>query len=182
MIKKKEEMSNAPQNPAKKAIRSPGGAGSQSSRNSTGQSVKFARRTSSGRYISLSREDIDMSGELSGDYMNYTVHIPPTPDNQPMEGPAEAASVAVRAEEQYVSNSLFTGGFNSVTRAHLMDKVIESEVTHPQMAGAKGSACAMPACDGKVMRDERGQDVDPCECRYISSQFPNYIYIYVYIY
>ncbi|KAM0941545.1 putative 1,4-beta-D-xylan synthase [Dioscorea sansibarensis] len=159
-------MSNAPQNPAKKAIRSPGGAGSQSSRNSSGQSVKFARRTSSGRYISLSREDIDMSGELSGDYMNYTVHIPPTPDNQPMEGPAEAASVAVRAEEQYVSNSLFTGGFNSVTRAHLMDKVIESEVTHPQMAGAKGSACAMPACDGKVMRDERGQDVDPCECRF----------------
>ncbi|MCD7462415.1 cellulose [Datura stramonium] len=26
-----------------------------------------------------------MSGELSGDYMNYTVQIPPTPDNQPMD-------------------------------------------------------------------------------------------------
>ncbi|XP_045829706.1 cellulose synthase-like protein D4 [Trifolium pratense] len=71
-------------------------------------SIKFARRTSSGRYVSLSKEDIEMSSELSADYMNYTVHIPPTPDNQPMD-----TSVAMKAEEQYVSNSLFTGGFNS---------------------------------------------------------------------
>lgn len=55
--------------------------------------IKFARRTSSGRLVSLSRDDdIDMglSGELTStssdgpnDYMNYTVHMPPTPDNQP---------------------------------------------------------------------------------------------------
>ncbi|XP_077210487.1 cellulose synthase like D4 [Tasmannia lanceolata] len=154
-------MASLSHNPSKKAIRSPGSTGAQSNRNPTGQTVKFARRTSSGRYVSLSREDLDMSGEISGDYTNYTVHIPSTPDNQPMD-----ASVAHKAEEQYVSNSLFTGGFNSVTRAHLMDKVIESEVTHPQMAGAKGSACSMPACDGKVMRNERGEDVDPCECRF----------------
>ena len=147
--------------PSKKAMKTPGGSsgGSQGKGNS-GQTVKFARRTSSGRYVSLSREDLDMSGEFSGDYMNYTVHIPPTPDNQPMD-----TSVATKAEEQYVSNSLFTGGFNSVTRAHLMDKVIDSEVTHPQMAGAKGSACAMKNCDGKVMKDERGKDITPCACR-----------------
>ncbi|CAK9143607.1 unnamed protein product [Ilex paraguariensis] len=148
--------------PSKKALRSTGSSsGSQANRSSTGQTVKFARRTSSGRYVSLSREDLDMSGEFSGDYMNYTVHIPPTPDNQPMD-----TSVAAKAEEQYVSNSLFTGGFNSVTRAHLMDKVIESEVSHPQMAGAKGSLCNMPVCDGKVMKDERGADIIPCECRF----------------
>ncbi|XP_004296630.1 PREDICTED: cellulose synthase-like protein D1 [Fragaria vesca subsp. vesca] len=50
--------------------------------------VKFARRTSSGRVMSLSRdEDLDMSGEMSGenDYINYTVMMPPTPDNQPGE-------------------------------------------------------------------------------------------------
>jgi hypothetical protein len=123
--------------------------------------IKFARRTSSGKYVSLSKEDIEMSSEVSGDYMNYSVHIPPTPDNQPMDD----NSVAMKAEEQYVSNSLFTGGFNSVTRAHLMDKVIDSEVTHPQMAGAKGSSCSV--CDGKVMKDERGNDVTPCECRYV---------------
>ncbi|KAL3731041.1 hypothetical protein ACJRO7_027980 [Eucalyptus globulus] len=155
-------MASLSSQPSKKAMRTPGSGNSQGgSRSSTGQTVKFARRTSSGRYVSLSREDLDMSGELSGDYMNYTVHIPPTPDNQPMD-----SSVAVKAEEQYVSNSLFTGGFNSVTRAHLMDKVIESEVSHPQMAGAKGSSCSMPACDGKIMKDERGVDVTPCECRF----------------
>ncbi|CAN4118039.1 unnamed protein product [Withania somnifera] len=152
--------------PSKKTTRSPGGinpggGGSNNKGSSSGQTVKFARRTSSGRYVSLSREDLDMSGELSGDYMNYTVQIPPTPDNQPMD-----TSIAAKAEEQYVSNSLFTGGFNSVTRAHLMDKVIESKVSHPQMAGSKGSSCSMPACDGKIMKDERGNDVIPCECRF----------------
>ncbi|KAG5232996.1 cellulase synthase family protein [Salix suchowensis] len=120
--------------------------------------VTFGRRTSSGRYISYSRDDLD--SELgSNDFMNYTVHIPPTPDNQPMD-----PSISQKVEEQYVSNSLFTGGFNSVTRAHLMDKVIESEASHPQMAGAKGSSCAIPGCDAKVMSDERGVDILPCEC------------------
>lgn len=121
-------------------------------------SVTFARRTSSGRYVSYSRDDLD--SELGGqDFMNYTVHIPPTPDNQPMD-----PSISQKVEEQYVSNSMFTGGFNSATRAHLMDKVIETETSHPQMAGAKGSSCAIPGCDAKVMSDERGQDLLPCEC------------------
>jgi cellulose synthase/poly-beta-1,6-N-acetylglucosamine synthase-like glycosyltransferase len=120
--------------------------------------VTFARRTSSGRSVSYSRDDLD--SELgSSDFMNYTVHLPPTPDNQPMD-----PSISQKVEEQYVSNSLFTGGFNSVTRAHLMDKVIESEANHPQMAGAKGSSCAIPGCDAKVMSDERGDDILPCEC------------------
>lgn len=101
-------MASQPSN--KKGVRSSGGGGSSNSpraaaRGSNGQGVKFARRTSSGRYVGLSREDIDMSGELSGDYINYTVQIPPTPDNQPMDDDP----VASKAEEQYVSNSLFTG-------------------------------------------------------------------------
>lgn len=122
--------------------------------------VTFGRRTSSGRYISYSRDDLD--SELgSNDFMNYTVHLPPTPDNQPMD-----TSISQKVEEQYVSSSLFTGGFNSITRAHLMDKVTESEVNHPQMAGAKGSKCAIPGCDSKVMSDERGDDILPCECDY----------------
>lgn len=119
--------------------------------------VTFQRRTSSGRYVNYSRDDLD-SELSSSDYMNYMVHLPPTPDNQPMD------SISQKVEEQYVSNSLFTGGFNSVTRAHLMDKVIESEANHPQMAGAKGSSCAIPGCDAKVMSDERGIDIVPCEC------------------
>ncbi|RLM61398.1 hypothetical protein C2845_PM14G08990 [Panicum miliaceum] len=157
--------------PPKKATRNPGPGGggpAGGSRGSPapGNTVKFARRTPSGRYLSLSREDIDMEGEVGADYANYTVHIPPTPDNQPMMDGAEPASVAMKAEEQYVSNSLFTGGFNSVTRAHLMDKVIEFDASHPQMAGSKASRCAMPACDGRVMRTESGEEMYPCECRF----------------
>lgn len=119
--------------------------------------VTFARRTSSGRYVNYSRDDLD--SELgNGDFLDYTVHIPLTPDNQPSN------PVTQKVEEQYVSSSLFTGGFNSMTRAHLMDKVIDSDASHPQMAGAKGSSCSVPGCDGKVMSDERGDDILPCEC------------------
>ncbi|CAI9772442.1 unnamed protein product [Fraxinus pennsylvanica] len=128
---------------------------SQPGRGSIPPGVTFARRTSSGRYVNLSRDTLDSGIEFS----NYTVHIPPTPDIQPMD-----PSMSQRVEEQYVSSSLFTGGYNSVTRAHLVDKVIESETSHPQMAGAKGSLCAVPGCDGKVTSDERGEDILPCEC------------------
>nr|CAD1831027.1 unnamed protein product [Ananas comosus var. bracteatus] len=132
----------------------------------SGPTVKFARRTQSGRYVSYSRDDLDSeigSGEFSQEFTNYHVHIPATPDNQPMEVSIDP-SISAKVEEQYVSNSLFTGGFNSVTRAHLMDKVIESEASHPQMAGAKGSSCSIQGCDSKVMSDERGIDILPCEC------------------
>ncbi|KAL2545480.1 Cellulose synthase-like protein D3 [Forsythia ovata] len=131
---------------------------SQSGRASVPPTVTFARKTSEGRYVNLSRDSLD--SEISGvEFTNYTVQIPPTPDNQPMD-----PSMSQRVEEQYVSSSLFTGGYNSVTRAHLMDKVIESETNHPQMAGTKGSSCAVPGCDGKVVSDERGEDILPCEC------------------
>ncbi|XP_059306742.1 cellulose synthase-like protein D3 [Lycium ferocissimum] len=120
--------------------------------------VTFARRTNSGRYVNLSRDSLD--SEISGlEFANYTVHMPPTPDNQPSD-----PSISRRVEEQYVSNSLFSGGYNSATRAHLMDKVIDSEANHPQMAGTKGSSCAIQGCDGQVMSDGRGEDVLPCEC------------------
>ncbi|XP_023756796.1 cellulose synthase-like protein D4 [Lactuca sativa] len=139
--------------PSKKGIKNTGGGGGGSS--GSGQNLKFARRTSSGRYVTSSKDEIDSSGDSS----NYTVHIPASSDD-------DEASVATKAEQQYVSNSLFTGGFNSVTRAHLLDKVIESAATHPQMASSKGSSCSMPACDGKVMKDDKGVDIIPCECRF----------------
>lgn len=140
---------------------------SQTGRGSIPPSVTFTRRTSSGRYVNLSRESLD--SEISGvEYSEYTVHIPPTPDNQPMDSSSIVMRmdppISQRVEEQYVSSSLFTGGYNSVTRAHLMDKVIESDTTHPQMAGAKGSSCSIQGCDGNVMSDERGVDILPCEC------------------
>ncbi|KAL8539982.1 hypothetical protein ACS0TY_001549 [Phlomoides rotata] len=128
-----------------------------------GAGVSFSRRSSSGRYADLSRNSFD-SEVNSVEFEGYTVHIPATPDNQPAILRMEPPPISQRVEELYVSSSLFTGGFNSVTRAHLMDKVIESESNHPQMAGAKGSSCAIRGCDGKVMSDERGVDIVPCEC------------------
>ncbi|PKA46622.1 Cellulose synthase-like protein D1 [Apostasia shenzhenica] len=62
-------------------------------------SVKFARRTSSGRIVSLPREEVDVGPELTStssgganDYMNYTVLLPPTPDNQPYTASRTASS------------------------------------------------------------------------------------------
>ncbi|CAN8256056.1 unnamed protein product [Cochlearia groenlandica] len=132
---------------------------SQGRPNHAPSSSSSARRTSSGRYVSYSRDDLD-SELATVEFANYTVHIPPTPDNQPIMD----HSISQKVEEQYVSSSMFTGGFNSATRAHLMDRVIDTETTHPQMAGAKGSSCAIPGCDAKVMSDGRGQDLLPCEC------------------
>ena len=135
-------------------------AGAQAPSGGDRPMVTFAHRTHSRRYVSYSCDDLDSevgnSDDFSPDrqeFLNYHVHIPATPDNQPMD-----PAISARVEEQYISNSLFTGGFNSVTRAHLMDKVTESDASHPQMAGAKGSSCAINGCDSKVMSDERGEE------------------------
>ncbi|XP_065862855.1 cellulose synthase-like protein D1 [Euphorbia lathyris] len=56
------------------------------------QAAKYTRRTSSGRIMNLSRDDdLDMSGEFASqnDYINYTVMMPPTPDNQPGAAPSD---------------------------------------------------------------------------------------------
>ncbi|KAG0493959.1 hypothetical protein HPP92_004953 [Vanilla planifolia] len=62
-------------------------------------SVKFARRTSSGRIVSLPRDEVDVGPELTStssggtnDYMNYTVLLPPTPDNQPYTAVGSSSS------------------------------------------------------------------------------------------
>ncbi|WOL16651.1 hypothetical protein Cni_G25439 [Canna indica] len=128
-----------------------------------GATVQFGRRTESGRFISFSRDDLDSelsSSEMgSGRFANYHVHIPMTPDNQPMD-----PSISNKVEEQYVNSSLFTGGFNSVTRAHVMDKVTDSETG--QGGGGNGVTCAVQGCDCNVMRDKHGNVVVPCECEF----------------
>ncbi|KAL6348628.1 hypothetical protein AAG906_016154 [Vitis piasezkii] len=122
----------------------------------------------SGEHIELNSSSCtyDLDSEAgSGEYATYTVHLPPTPDNRPSGLDIQLdGRVSQRVEEHYTANSIFTGGHNSVTRAHLMDKVTESEASHPQMAGSKGSTCAIPGCDAKIMTDERGEDILPCEC------------------
>lgn len=125
-------------------------------------------KVNSGVHIELngSSSGYDLDSEVgSGEFARYTVHIPLTPDNRPSAMDIQLERrVSQRVQEQYTANSIFTGGYNCVTRAHLMDKVTESESSHPQMAGAKGSTCAVPGCDAKIMSDERGEDILPCDC------------------
>ncbi|KAL2624372.1 hypothetical protein R1flu_008617 [Riccia fluitans] len=134
------------------------------------------RRTMSGRYVSISRDEHDASIELNGDVSSdfpYTVHIPPTPDHQPMasantpRGIASDPVLSGKAELQYVSSTMFTGGFNAVTRGHVMEKISDhDESSHPQMAGFRSNICQIVGCDGNVIRDERGEETLPCECAF----------------
>ncbi|CAN6283775.1 unnamed protein product [Urochloa humidicola] len=126
--------------------------------------VVFGRRTDSGRFISYSRDDLD--SEISSvDFQDYHVHIPMTPDNQPMDDDDVSGGVgaAARAEERYVSGSLFTGGFNSVTRAHVIDKH-DGAGAGRRAVGKGAGACMVEGCDARAMRDGRGDVVLPCEC------------------
>lgn len=36
--------------------------------------------------------------------------------------------------------------------------------SQPSSDGVKGSSCAIPGCDAKVMSDQRGEDILPCGC------------------
>ncbi|XP_028551708.1 cellulose synthase-like protein D3 [Dendrobium catenatum] len=103
----------------------------------------------------------------SVDFRNYRVQFPMTPDNGPLSVSMEPIHplVSSKIEEHYVSSSLFTGGFNSVTRAHLMDKRTDSDTAAADGA-AKSSTCSVEGCDGKLMYDERGEELLPCECEY----------------
>ncbi|KAL6183707.1 hypothetical protein ACLB2K_045118 [Fragaria x ananassa] len=123
--------------------------------------------TASPRLRRVSQTSHDLDSDIGGvQFATYTVQIPSTPDNNPMSASMEY-STSQRVEDQFVSSSLFTGGYNCVTQAQLKEKVIESQTSHhPQMTGAKGSFCAVPGCDAKVVTDERGLDIVPCECDY----------------
>ncbi|PQP95476.1 cellulose synthase-like protein D3 [Prunus yedoensis var. nudiflora] len=120
---------------------------------------RFSFSSGSPRVRHISQASNDLDSEIgSAEYSTYTVHIPPTPDNQPT-GILMQRSTSQRLEDQYASSSLFTGGYNCVTRAQLKEKVIESETSHPQMTGAQGSYCAVEGCDAKVVTDERGDAI-----------------------
>ena len=145
------------------------------------------RRSSlSGHYVPVSQSDEhhhDHHGEEdeATSNLNYTVHIPPTPDNRPMPSVAQlqqrghgdgskpsAVPTAVSRQQEFVSNTIFTGGFQSMTRGHVMDKMTESgSSAQPPMACSKcPTVCEIQGCDGKVMCDETGEAMAPCECGY----------------
>lgn len=124
------------------------------------------RRASSGRYQSASDEE-ENDDDANSAFMNYTVHMPPTPDHGPISGSRSFSMdpdlrLSGKTEQQMVSSTIFTGGFNCVTRGHIMEKTVD-----PEMGGdcSRGLVCAMEGCDAKVMRNEAaGEDWVPCDC------------------
>lgn len=114
-----------------------------------------ARRASTGgNRSSMSKEDA--TEEVNSEFVSYTVHIPPTPDRQTLS--ASQTSIPedgneVKLERSYISGTIFTGGFNSVTRGHVIECSMEK--TGPLKSG---SACGMRGCD------EAGIQKGPCEC------------------
>lgn len=71
-----------------------------------------ARSSSGGRYVSMSKDDA--TEEISSEFVTYTVHIPPTPDHQPMSASQtslnEDTKSEVKPERSFISGTIFTGG------------------------------------------------------------------------
>ena len=68
--------------------------------------------------------------------------------------------------EFFISNTIFTGGYESMTRGHVMEKMVESGGTRDS-SSTFSSLCSIPGCDGKAMCHPRTGDlVSPCECGY----------------
>ncbi|KAJ9187827.1 hypothetical protein P3X46_003243 [Hevea brasiliensis] len=112
------------------------------------------RISSGGRYSSMSKDDT--TEEINSEFVTYTVHIPPTPDHQPMSvsqnSLSEHINNAGKPERSFISGTIFTGGFNSVTRGHVID--CSMEVTKSLKSGL---VCGMKGCDDKAIQGK-------CEC------------------
>nr|XP_016457601.1 PREDICTED: cellulose synthase-like protein D5 [Nicotiana tabacum] len=117
-------------------------------------SGKKFRGSSGGRYLSMSKESTD-------EFVAYTVHIPPTPDNRTVTDSQNSpigSRKSYRNEhpsEGYIKDTIFTGGFNSVTKAH----VRKSSEDEPMVMKCK-NMCQMEGCDEKKAEAK-------CDCGYI---------------
>lgn len=112
------------------------------------------RTSSGGRYVSMLRDDA--TEELSSEFVTYTVHIPATPDHQSLSASQtslnEETKNEPKPERSFISGTIFTGGFNSVTRGHVIDCSLEK--SEPPKSGL---ICGMKGCDEKAMQNK-------CEC------------------
>ncbi|XP_057483592.1 cellulose synthase-like protein D5 [Actinidia eriantha] len=90
--------------------------------------------SSGGRYLSMSKDNTE-------ECVAYTVHIPPTPDRQVVSDSQTGHPLGC-----YIKDTIYTGGFNSVTRAHVVENsVSESEAVKSDLL------CGMKGCDEKTM-------------------------------
>lgn len=105
-----------------------------------------------GRYLSMSKDGGD-------EYVAYTVHIPPTPDHQFMSNSQTSPEYSKNQgnpNQNRIKDTVFTGGFNSETRAHArrMKSIEELMVSKSKLL------CQVDGCDEKLSTKSQ------CECGY----------------
>ncbi|XP_020598308.1 cellulose synthase-like protein D5 [Phalaenopsis equestris] len=123
-----------------------------------------------GRSFSTTNPTSPISGKLSSgggrrystaeeaestEFVRYTVQIPATPDHHLSSVAPESVPFP---ERSYISGTLFTGGFNCITRGH----VINSSADSPRVLNHAGVLCRTIGCDGEPFFDRSKQP--PCEC------------------
>ncbi|KAK3020559.1 hypothetical protein RJ639_046909 [Escallonia herrerae] len=115
-------------------------------------SRKFRRDSGSGRFLSFSKDSTE-------EFVNYTVHIPQTPDNRFMSDSQSSPMEDTKnhhgdPNESFMTDTTYTGGFNSATRSHVRGKS-EQE---PAVKKSK-MLCEIDGCDAKAWKNK-------CECEF----------------
>ncbi|XP_010556710.1 PREDICTED: cellulose synthase-like protein D5 [Tarenaya hassleriana] len=119
------------------------------------------RSSGGGRYCSMSAVE-DPTADASSEFVSYTVHIPATPDRQTVFASQESMPEEDEDDEMkegnvhnrsFISGTIFTGGFNSVTRGH----VIDCSMGQTDTVKKPGLFCWMKGCDEKAVQGR-------CEC------------------
>lgn len=108
------------------------------------------------RYLSFSKDSTE-------EFVAYTVHIPPTPDNRIIAGsqnsPLDRSKSRGIPSAGFIKDTIFTGGHNSVTRAHVRKS--SEEVELPNVKTKSNLVCEIEGCDEKALdRNSKMQ----CDC------------------
>lgn len=102
-------------------------------------------------YSSMSKDE-----ETTSEYVSYTVHIPPTPDRVPLSTSQTSLpeNNTTNNSKSYISGTIFTGGFNSVTRGHVIECSMETNKSLQKSV----LVCGMKGCDEEAIKSTS------CEC------------------
>lgn len=143
---RRHSLSNNPNSPLSGRRASSGGSGNR----------QQASAASGGRYLSFSKDSNE-------EFVAYTVHIPQTPDNRiltessdsPLEGSKSRGNG--NPSSGFMKDTIFTGGYNSVTRARVKKSSEEVEILNSKSK----KNCEIEGCDEKALdRNSKFQ----CEC------------------
>lgn len=121
----------------------------------TGENSR-ASLSGGGRYLSFSKDSTD-------EFVAYTVQIPSTPDNrvvsESQNSPLDSRGRSEKnPNEGFMKDTIFTGGFNSATKAHLR----KSSEEEPTMAKSR-TICGMEGCNEKA---KDGHFENYCDCAF----------------